>query len=432
MKKIARNLIIFSGIICISFFAYIISCTKNQQNSVQISFWAMGIEGESIQKLLPEFHRTHPQIRVKVQMFPWTAAQEKLITAFASDNLPDAFQLGNTWIPQFVSLGALEKLDKWVEQSKIIDTDRYFDGIWQTNLIEGILYGIPWYIDTRVLFYRTDILQKSGFDSMPKSWDDLYLASQKLNEIQNNDDKYAIYLPTNEWATFVIFGLQTGSQLLKENNKYGNFSDEKFKSAFEFLIRFHKEKLAPLGLSSVTNIYQAFSDGYISMYISGPWNIPEFKKWMTGDLKEKWMTAPLPGSNGTYPGVSLAGGSSLVINRNSEKKVEVWKFIEFLSQPDIQIKFYKLVSDLPAVKEAWNYRELKNDPYMRAFFIQFHHVVATPKIPEWEQIAFSKIQQYAEYAARGVMSSEQALRLLDNDVNKILEKRRWLLNKESK
>jgi multiple sugar transport system substrate-binding protein len=67
---------------------------------------------------------------------------------------------------------------------------------------------------------------------------------------------------------------------------------------------------------------------------------------------------------------------------------------------------------------------------MKAFYEQFNNVVATPKIPEWEQIAFSKVQQYAELAARDAMSIDEALSNLDKDVDVILEKRRWLLNKK--
>ena len=67
---------------------------------------------------------------------------------------------------------------------------------------------------------------------------------------------------------------------------------------------------------------------------------------------------------------------------------------------------------------------------MKAFYEQFLVVKATPKIPEWEQIAFSKIQQYAELASRDVMSVDEALKALDDDVNRILEKRRWLMGLE--
>ncbi|MEJ2635415.1 MAG: sugar ABC transporter substrate-binding protein [Calditrichia bacterium] len=407
-----------------------LSCTAGKQDRQEILFWGMGAEGEQIKALIPDFEKSHPGITVKVQMIPWTAAQEKLITAYASDNLPDVFQLGNTWVPQFVALGAIGELDERIKSSKIIGEDNYFPGIWDTNIIDGAVYGIPWYIDTRVLFYRTDVLRKAGFNSPPQTWEELYQASKRIKEMFKGQEKYAIYLPTNEWAPFVIFGLQAHSTLLKDNNSYGNFSGESFRRAFEFLIRFHKEKLAPIGISQVTNVYQAFADEYFSMYISGPWNVREFKKWMTGDLADNWMTAPLPGPDAGTPGVSLAGGSSLVISEKSRNKDAAWQFCEYLSRPRVQLRFYHLVTDLPAVKSAWQDSSLQNDPYMKAFYEQFQHVAATPKITEWEQIAFSKIQQYAEMAARGAMTPDQALKALDEDVNKILEKRRWLLSRK--
>jgi multiple sugar transport system substrate-binding protein len=49
---------------------------------------------------MPEFERRYPEIQVKVQQIPWSAAHEKLLTAYAGDAMPDVFQLGNTWIPE--------------------------------------------------------------------------------------------------------------------------------------------------------------------------------------------------------------------------------------------------------------------------------------------------------------------------------------------
>ena len=69
---------------------------------------------------------------------------------------------------------------------------------------------------------------------------------------------------------------------------------------------------------------------------------------------------------------------------------------------------------------------------MKAFFEQFHHVVSTPKVPEWEQIAYSRIQHYAEQVVRGVLPVDKALAELDKDVNRILEKRRWILSQNKK
>ncbi len=403
------------------------TCSKYDSKETVITFWAMGSEAEYVTKLVPEFEKRNPSVRVKVQAVPWTAAQEKLITAFASDNTPDACQLGNTWVPQFSSLNAIINLDKFIAESNIIKKEKYFPGIWDTNILDSSVYGIPWYVDTRLMFYRSDIFEKAGYKNPPRSWYELYDLCRKIKHLYPGEEKYAIYLPTNEWAPFVIFGLQNNASLLKDNNTRSNFSSIEFEEAFEFLIKFHKENLAPVGISQVTNVYQAFRDEYFSIYISGPWNINEYKKWMTGYLADKWTTAPLPAKNESgYPGVSLAGGSSLVIFKNSEHKKEVWKFIEYLSEKETQVEFYKLLRNLPAVKEAWEDSSIANDVYMKAFYEQFNNVAATPKIPEWEQIAFSKIQQYAELSARNMISIKAALSSLDKDVDNILEKRRWL------
>ncbi len=390
----------------------------------------MGAEAEYVIKLVPEFERLNPGIKVKVQQIPWTAAQEKLVTAFASDNTPDACQLGNTWVPQFAALNAIVSLNELVSNSDLINKERYFEGIWETNVIDGKVFGIPWYMDTRVIYYREDVFKKVGYNEPPKNWNELFDLSKKIKSLHPNEEKYAIYLPTNEWAPFVMFGMEAGSSLLKNENTLGNFSSKEFTTAFKYLVEFHKQNLAPVGISQVTNVYQAFAEEYFTMYISGPWNIPEFKKWMKDDLADKWMTAPMPGYSIDYPGVSLAGGSSLVIFENSKYKKEVWKFFEFLSQVKTQIEFYKLLNNLPSVKEAWENPIFKNDPYMQAFYKQFTNVRATPKIPEWEQIAFSKVQQYAELAVRNAMSVEDALKNLDKDVNRILEKRRWLVEQK--
>jgi multiple sugar transport system substrate-binding protein len=121
-----------------------------------------------------------------------------------------------------------------------------------------------------------------------------------------------------------------------------------------------------------------------------------------------------------------------VIFKNSKYKKEVWKFFEFLSQAKTQIEFYQMLNNLPSVKEAWDNPIFRDDLFMQAFYTQFTNVKATPKIPEWEQIAFAKVQQYAELAARNVISVDEALKSLDKDVDRILEKRRWIVEDKEK
>ncbi len=406
---------------------FLTSCSQKKDDVITLNFWAMGVEGEAISKLVPEFEKQNPGVKVKVLQIAWVAAHEKLITAFASETLPDVFQLGNTWIPEFQSLGSIDPLNDYITKSSVISAQNFFEGIWETNKIDETVFGIPWYVDTRVLFYRTDILKNVGYNSAPKTWAELYDVSKKIKRKYNS---YSFFIPTNEWLPFVLFGIQNNAKLLRDKNQYGDFNSKEFKGAIEYLAKFYHEDLAPVDMQQVMNVYQAFGEGFFSMYITGPWNVTEFQNRLPGDIQDDWMTAPLPSPTNDYPGYSLAGGSSIVLNTESKHKEAAWKWIEYLSSEETQYEFYKLVSSLPAVKKVWENQEFVNNKYMYAFYIQLQRTKPTPKIPEWEQIVFQKIQQQTvEPIARKKMSIDAALKQLDIDVNNILEKRRWLLQK---
>lgn len=394
----------------------------------ELRFWAMGREGEVVQELAREFERQHPDIRVRVQQMPWTAAHEKLLTAYVGDATPDLAQLGNTWIPEFVALDALAPLDSLLASSRAIEREAFFRGIWETNVIDGTLYGIPWYVDTRVLFYRSDILSEAGYTEPPTTWEEWRQAMETI-KANMGPGQYPILVPTNEWPPLIILGMQAGAPLLRDDGRYGGFSDPRFRRAFEFYVGLFRDGLAPvLSGTEVSNLYQEFARGNIAMYITGPWNIGEFSRRLPPEMQDDWMTAPLPGPGG--PGISMAGGSSIVVFRDSRHVSEAWKLIEFLSRPEQQVRFYELTGDLPAHREAWQDSILAANPYARAFRQQLERVEPLPKVPEWEQIATMSFER-GEEAVRGQSTIEETLRALDREVDRILEKRRSLLAQES-
>src|SRR2546426_1138674 len=101
---------------------------------------------------------------------------------------------------------ALEPLSPWLARSIEVREPGYFPGIWDTNVIDGTLYGVPWYVDTRVLFYRRDLLARAGFESMPTTWEGWRAAMRAAKRAAGNDN-FAVLLPVNEWPPLMIFGL---------------------------------------------------------------------------------------------------------------------------------------------------------------------------------------------------------------------------------
>jgi multiple sugar transport system substrate-binding protein len=396
---------------------------------VTLRFWAMGREGEVVRELLPDFERENPGVRVEVQQIPWTAAHEKLLTAHVGEATPDVAQLGNTWLSEFVALDAIAPLDARIAASATVDPADHFPGIWDTNVIGDRLYGVPWYVDTRVLFYRSDLLAAAGHPDPPADWDEWRAAMRDVVAAGGGARRYGILLPLNEWPPTVILGLQAGSPLLDVERGYGAFAQPEFRRAFDFYLGLFRDGLAPpVSNNEIANLYQEFARGTFAMYITGPWNLGEFQRRLPAELQDAWATAPLPGPEPGVPGVSLAGGSSLVIFKDSPHADAAWKLVEFLSRPQQQARFYELTGDLPAHKTAWETTGIAADPRARAFRTQLDHVVSTPKLPEWEQIA-TRVYERGETAVRGAATPQEALEALDRDVARMLEKRRWLAEK---
>src|SRR5690242_20703214 len=96
----------------------LLACTSRPAQQETLKFWAMGHEGEVVAQLLPEFTR-RTGIRVDVQQIPWSAAHEKLLTAYVGESTPDVAQLGNTWIPEFEAVNALAPLAPFLTHSQI-------------------------------------------------------------------------------------------------------------------------------------------------------------------------------------------------------------------------------------------------------------------------------------------------------------------------
>ncbi len=400
----------------------LISCHAPNNQLVVVEFWAMGQEGEQVKALLPEFERRHPGIRVRVQQIPWSAAHEKLLTAYAGDAMPDIFQLGNTWIPEFVALRALEPLDARLKDWSAAAANDYFPGILATNRLDGQTWALPWYVDTRLFFYRSDLLKAVGYPEPPTTWDDWLQAMARLKTLDDTE-RYAILLPINEWQFLVILALQRGATLLRDRHQYGDFQNPRFKEAFRFYLNLFTEELAPpMSNTQMANLYQEFANGYFAVYVTGPWNIGEFRRRLPVGLQDQWMTAPLPGA-------SLAGGASLALSRTSLHQEAAWTLLEYLAEPEQQARFYQITGDLPARQSAWKNPALAGNRYAQAFRRQLQNLQATPPIPEWERIA-SRLTYYVEMTARRQMTVDEALAALDGEVDHILEKRRWLLARE--
>lgn len=394
------------------------------RSAAPLRFWAMGNEGLVAQTLLEGFRRERPDVPVAIEQLPWTAAHEKLLTAYAGDATPDVAQLGNTWLPEFVALGALAPLDERVAAARLPVAD-YFSGIWDTNRVDGRLWGLPWYVDTRLFYYRADLLAQAGHAAPATTWPG-WLA--QLRDIKRlvGPDRYAVLLPVNEYEPLLALALQQDEPLLRDGGRYGNFRGEGFRRTLDYYLGLFREQLAPPSSSTqISNVWSEFARGYFSFYISGPWNLAEFAQRLPPALKDAWRTAPLPGPAG--PGASIAGGASLAVFANSRRRDDAWALVEYLARDAVQARFRELTGNLPPRRSAWAVPALAGDARSRAFGEQLERVKPVPQVPEWERIA-TEMRLLAEQAVLGRLPAAELPAELDRRADAMLEKRRWMLD----
>ena len=332
--------------------------------------------------------------------------------------------MGNTWLAEMAAVDAIEPLQPWLDATPSIDRNDHFAGIWDTNLIDGRLFGVSWYVDTRLLYVRRDLLAQAGIASMPRNWAEWRAA---LAALHRGAVRSPVLLPLNEFEPLLALALQQPDALLRDGGRHGNFSSTGFQRALAFYLEMFERGWAPhLSATQVGNVWQEFGRGTFAFYISGPWNIGEFRRRLGADAQPRWTTAPMPGPEG--PGASTAGGSSLVMFKRSTMKREAWQLIEYLSRPAVQQRFYAMTGNLPPRRSSWAHPTLAQDEQARAFAEQLERVRAAPAVPEWERIA-NEMQHYAARAVHEKADPVAVGRALDARVEGFLDKRRWMLDR---
>ncbi|RUS48997.1 sugar ABC transporter substrate-binding protein [Cohnella sp. AR92] len=360
--------------------------------STTLKVWFMGTS-DSVEPIAKMYEEKNPGVKVDVQAIPWDAAHDKLLTAVASKEGPDVIQMGTTWIPEFAEAGALLDLAPYIEKDPALKADNFFDGAIQTTQFNGVTVGIPWYVETRALFYRSDLLADVGYPEGPKTWDELKDAAEKL-VAKGGKGHYAVNIDAKDQNYLSMFAWQAGSDII-DSNRQPLFNKPEYVEAMNYLNSFYKEKLVPVG--SELDTFAAFKDGTLPMFISGPWMIQGVKE-KDPEIEGKWTIKTLPANKNNK---SLMGGSDLSIFKYSKHPEEAAKFISFMSGMDAQLKYYETSNSLPALKEAWNDSRFTSDPLISAFGEQLKVAVPTPMIAEWEEVSQASVASFEQITIGG-------------------------------
>jgi multiple sugar transport system substrate-binding protein len=343
--------------------------------SGDLTVWAMGNEGDLLSKLADAFMKANPGVKVSVTPVPWSDAVAKLQTAIAGKTTPDVSQMGTDMMGQFGATGAFEPVPA------DIDPSAFFDSAWKTNIVDGVVSGVPWYVETRLLYYRTDIAKKAGITTPPATWDDLKALAKAMKE--KGGSKWGISLGPNNWQEYMPFLWSNGGDVVDASGK-ATLNSPQAVEALTFYDSFFKDGLTPKSVPQGFALEAAFVKGDNPMFFSGPWHLGLVEKAGGASFAGKWAIAPMTKK---ATSTSFLGGSNMVVYKNSKNKDAAWAFVKFLSDPKTQALWYTTATDLPAVQAGWDDPAVKADPNVAMFGTQLKDTKAQPVSATWSELS---------------------------------------------
>ncbi len=366
-----------------------------------IEVWAMGTEGEVLQDFSAEFEEANPDATLEITAVPWDSAHDKLAGAIASGETPDVSLIGTTWMGEFAEAGGLMPTPE-----NLVDETEFFPGAWASTEVGGTSYGVPWYVETRVLYYRSDLAQKAGWDEAPQSWDELKQFAEDMES--KGGAEFGLNLQpgtTGSWQTVLPFAWSNGASLTNEEGTEYTIDSPEMAEALDYYTSYFDEGLSETRLLDIGELESGFADGTYGSFISGPWHTGLVEE--QGVTTEQYAVAPLPGKD-SAPGSSFVGGGDLAVFNDSDNADSAWKYVQWLTEPETQQAFYDEVGDLPAVKSAWETGELAEDPQLQVFGQQLENAVSPPAVPTWEEVA-GAIDALVEQASKGGLPADEAV-----------------------
>jgi len=340
-----------------------------------LTVWAMGNEGVKLKDLAATFMKDNPGTTVNVTPVDWGQAVAKLQTAIAGHQTPDVSQMGTDMMGQFAATGALEVVPANFQAST------FFSSAWNTNIVNGTVYGVPWYVETRVLYYRKDIATKAGITAAPATWDDLTAMATAMQA--KGGAKWGISLGTQNWQEYLPFLWSNGGDVMDASGKF-QLNSPAAVEALTYYESFFKAKLTPTSVPAGFDITPAFVAGTNPMFFSGPWHLGLIKTAGGAAFDSKWAIALMPKK---VSATSFIGGGNMVVYKDSKNKDLAWKFVQYLTDPTTQLAWYADVTDLPAVQAAWDDPALKGDANVTLFGTQLKDTKAQPATATWSQLA---------------------------------------------
>lgn len=220
--------------------------------------------------------------------------------------------------------------------------ERFYEDILIPFTYENKVYALPETMNTKVIYYRTDVFEEYGLE-LPDTWDDVRDTLMPALYQQNME----IYVP----QSYDMFLYQNGGQYYTEDGRQSALDTTEAYTAFKELVELYTH----LGVPVSANFLNRFRTGEmpvgidsLGFYMTLSYGAPE--------LKGKWAMAPIPGTwrDGVIDRSTggMAADADVIISQ-SDKQEAAWEFLKWWNSTETQTEFAAQVEARIGTSARW-------------------------------------------------------------------------------
>jgi multiple sugar transport system substrate-binding protein len=395
--------------------------------NVVLSYWE-GIPEETQYKLIKKFNEQNKgEFQITLREMPQDYGEyfDKLKTEFqARGGEMDVIAGDTIWTAEFAE-------NDWIadvsERFPETERSRFVDGAIRSLTYDGKVYGAPHTLDAGMLYYRKDLLEKSGFSEPPKTWEEL--KEMARNVVQDQGTRYGFVFQGANYEGGVCNGLEFiwthGGEVLDPNDASKVIIDSpESVAALSTWQSMVSDGVAP---QSVANYTESESDTTFMLHGDAvfcrnwPYMYALAANSRSKVTPEQVGVSPLPVGDGQSQSASCLGGDVVLINASSEKKEEAWEFVQFFNSVENQKTWALDQGDLPTRKALYDERGvLEAMPMIAQAKEALLNVRPRPVSGHYSEMARTMALQFNN-VLRGATSPEVAVKTLQSKLQQIIE-----------
>ncbi len=304
--------------------------------------------------------------------------------------------------------------------------DSYIPSLLWNNTVDGRLVALPIRLGFGMLYYRTDLVEKYGFDGPPETWEELETMAKTIQDGERAEGNSEFW--GYSWQGNAYEGLTCNALEWQASNGGGAIvsADGEIQVNNPSTIAAFERAAGWIGTISPPGVTTYIEDDSRALWIAG--NAAFLRMWpgaygssLTSEaIAGNFAVAPLPaGDSGA--GASTLGGWEIGVSRYSAHPEAAAAFAVFMTGKE-NAKYYAIDSTFPpAILELYSDPDLLAAvPYAQPGIVE----ITTPRPSSVTAEKYNELSVLYFTAVHSILTGEQdaatALELLELDIEALL------------